>query len=59
MNFIDLTDRVAIVTGAAQGLGLAITKRFVMAHASVAMVDINLSRRSGSCSRPAVNRGHR
>jgi len=42
MNFIDLTDRVAIVTGAAQGLGLAITKRFVMAHASVAMVDINL-----------------
>jgi 2-dehydro-3-deoxy-L-rhamnonate dehydrogenase (NAD+) len=41
MNFIDLTDRVAIVTGAAQGLGLAITKRFVMAHASVAMVDIN------------------
>jgi 2-dehydro-3-deoxy-L-rhamnonate dehydrogenase (NAD+) len=42
MNFMDLTNRVAIVTGAAQGLGLAITKRFVMAHASVAMVDINL-----------------
>jgi len=42
MDHMDLTNRVAIVTGAAQGLGLAITKRFVMAHASVAMVDINL-----------------
>ena len=41
MNFMDLTNRVAIVTGAAQGLGLAVTKRFVAAHASVAMVDIN------------------
>ena len=41
MDHMDLTNRVAIVTGAAQGLGLAITKRLVTAHASVAMVDIN------------------
>ena len=42
MTFLDLTNRVAIVTGAAQGIGLAIAKRFAMAHASVAMVDVNL-----------------
>jgi 3-oxoacyl-[acyl-carrier protein] reductase len=42
VNFLDLTNRVAIVTGAAQGIGLAIAKRFVMAHASVAIVDVNL-----------------
>ncbi len=42
MNNMRLTDRVAIVTGAAQGIGLAIAKRLAISHASVAMVDINL-----------------
>jgi len=41
---MELTDQVSIVTGAAQGIGLAIAKRLAMAHASVAMVDINLNR---------------
>jgi NAD(P)-dependent dehydrogenase (short-subunit alcohol dehydrogenase family) len=42
MVYLGLTGRVAIVTGAAQGIGLAIAKRLAIAHASVAMVDINV-----------------
>lgn len=41
MSYMDLTGRVAIVTGAAQGLGLAIAKRLSTAGATVAVVDIN------------------
>ena len=41
MTCMQLADRVAIVTGAAQGIGLAIAKRLAMAQASVALVDIN------------------
>ncbi len=41
MIFFNLTDRVALVTGAAQGLGLAMVQRFATAGASVAVVDIN------------------
>jgi NAD(P)-dependent dehydrogenase (short-subunit alcohol dehydrogenase family) len=41
VDFLDLTGRVAIVTGAAQGIGLAIARRFAMAHAAVAIADIN------------------
>jgi 3-oxoacyl-[acyl-carrier protein] reductase len=44
MNGIELHDKVAIVTGAAQGIGLAIAKRLARAHACVAMADINLDR---------------
>ena len=39
INF-DLKDRVAIVTGGAQGFGLAITERFIASGASVVMWDI-------------------
>ena len=39
MNQIDLTTRHAIVTGAAQGIGFAITKRLLTSGASVAMWD--------------------
>ena len=38
---MDLTERVAIVTGAGRGIGLAISKRLISAHASVAMIDID------------------
>ena len=37
----DLNNRVAIVTGGAQGFGLAITERFIMAGAKVIIWDID------------------
>lgn len=37
MNLIDLSDRVAVVTGGASGLGLAAGERFI---ASGAMVEL-------------------
>ena len=40
INF-DLKDRVAIVTGGAQGFGLAITERFITSGASVVIWDID------------------
>jgi 2-dehydro-3-deoxy-L-rhamnonate dehydrogenase (NAD+) len=39
MNQIDLTNRHAIVTGAAQGIGLAIAKRLLASGASVSLWD--------------------
>jgi NAD(P)-dependent dehydrogenase (short-subunit alcohol dehydrogenase family) len=41
MNKFDLKDRVAIVTGGAQGFGLAITERFIDSGASVVIWDID------------------
>jgi 2-dehydro-3-deoxy-L-rhamnonate dehydrogenase (NAD+) len=41
MNRIDLNDRIAIVTGAARGLGLAITERLLESGASVSMWDLD------------------
>ncbi|MBI9045036.1 MAG: SDR family oxidoreductase [Anaerolineaceae bacterium] len=40
----ELAGKVALITGAASGIGLAITRRFVEEHALVAMVDINLEK---------------
>lgn len=40
----DLLDRVALITGAASGIGMAITKRFVQEGAKVALWDFNVSR---------------
>jgi len=37
----DLNNRVAIVTGGAQGFGLAITKRFIESGAKVIIWDID------------------
>ena len=37
----DLKDRVAIVTGGAQGFGLAITERFIQSGANVIIWDID------------------
>lgn len=39
MNQIDLTGRIAVVTGAGQGIGLAITRRLVQSGATVSMWD--------------------
>src|SRR4051812_32666553 len=41
MNQIDLKSRVAIVTGAARGIGFAIARRLVVSGASVALWDID------------------
>jgi|TARA_B110000914_G_C15418092_1_gene425202 NAD(P)-dependent dehydrogenase (short-subunit alcohol dehydrogenase family) len=41
MNKIDLNNRTAIVTGGAQGFGLAITKRFLESGAEVIIWDID------------------
>ena len=43
MDFLTLANRVAVVTGAAQGIGLAAAQRFVKAQASVAIIDVNLT----------------
>ena len=40
INF-DLKNRVAVVTGGAQGFGLAITERFIESWASVVIWDID------------------
>ena len=41
MNKIDLNDRVAVVTGGAQGFGRAITERFIASGAKVAIWDLD------------------
>ena len=41
MNQIDLADRVAVVTGGAQGLGFAIARRLVDSGARVSLWDMN------------------
>ena len=40
-ELIDLNDRRSVVTGAAKGIGLAITRRLTEAGAKVAMLDID------------------
>jgi len=39
MNVIDLNGRRAVVTGAAQGIGLAVSKRLLQSGASVSLWD--------------------
>ena len=41
MNKIDLSNKVAIVTGGAQGFGLAISKKFIESGANVIIWDID------------------
>ena len=48
MNKIDLSGRHAVVTGAAQGFGLAITDRLLASDAKVSMWDIDGDELSGA-----------
>ncbi len=41
MNKINLSNKIAIVTGGAQGVGLAITERFSESGAKVVIWDID------------------
>ena len=41
MNQIDLRGRRAVITGGAQGIGLAVARRFAASGASVVIWDIN------------------
>lgn len=45
-----LADRIAIVTGAARGIGLAITRRFLREGATVVLADLDLSLAERACS---------
>ena len=44
MNSVNLTGRVAVITGGAQGIGLAIAQRFVASGAGVVLWDIDAAR---------------
>ena len=44
MNRIDLAGRVAVVTGGAQGIGYAISERFLRSGAEVVIWDIDAAR---------------
>jgi len=52
----DLPDRVALVTGAASGIGLAITKRFIQEGAKVALWDFNQAKLEESKDSVAILR---
>jgi len=50
MNQIDLQGRTAIVTGGAQGIGLAISRRLMASGASVVLWDIDKARLDAACA---------
>jgi 2-dehydro-3-deoxy-L-rhamnonate dehydrogenase (NAD+) len=56
MNWIDLEGRVAIVTGAAAGIGNAIAQRCAASGAAVALWDVNEAAAKAAAS--ALGMGH-
>ncbi|MEO8281669.1 MAG: SDR family NAD(P)-dependent oxidoreductase, partial [Ideonella sp.] len=54
MNQIDLKDRVAVVTGGAQGIGYAISERLLRSGAKVVLWDIDDARLNEA--RPALGK---
>jgi 2-dehydro-3-deoxy-L-rhamnonate dehydrogenase (NAD+) len=50
VNRIDLQNRVAVVTGGAQGIGYAISERLLRSGASVVMWDVDAAKAAQACS---------
>ena len=57
MNQIDLTGRVAVVTGGAQGIGYATSQRLLASGARVVMWDIDQARLDAACTSLGKSRG--
>ena len=56
-SLLDLTDRTALVTGAAQGFGFAIARRLAEAGARVIVTDVNADKAADAASRLATEFG--
>ncbi len=54
MNQIDLKDRVAVITGGAQGIGLATAQRFLRSGAHVQIWDMDAARLESACAELAA-----
>ena len=59
MNQIDLNGRVAVVTGGARGIGLAVARRAAASGAALALWDLDAARLEQAAARPAGGHHHR